>query len=208
MYLQMAGLVFMPTGVIVYVINYVDLDRQHLARELDERYEPFHHWGEVPDGFSYRKPYLYRLRDGVVAAVEQGTAPDTEDYRFHYRRLLLMDRVHSALRTQRAGFTQGALPLQDRVLDLAHAECHQLGNSERAGGDVPPGGAFPLLEAIADAWDTTLLTAADRVRMEYADRQDALVQSEVRRLKTLAQVRAVRCAADLDPLFVRFGCHD
>ena len=197
MYVQMAGLAFMPTGVIVYVINYVDLDRQHLARELDERYEPFHYWGEVPDDFNYRKPYLYRLRDGVVEAA----APDAEDYRFHYRRLLLMDRVHAALRAQRAAHAPGALPLQDRLLDLAYVECQRLDASKTSE-------ALPLLDALAQASNTTLAAAADRVRIEFADRQDALVQSEVRRLQALAQVSATRDHHDLDSLFVRYGCHD
>jgi hypothetical protein len=199
MYLQMAGLQFMPTGVILYVINYVDLDRQHLAREIDERYEPFHHWGEVPDDFSYRKPYRYRLRGGVVEAA----TPDAQDYRFHYRRLLLMDRVHAALRAQRTTFGSRSLPLQERLLDLAHAECQKLG--DRGGQDSE---ALPLLDAMATAWNTTLATAAERVRMEYADRQDALIQSEVHRLQALAAVCAARDHHDLDALFVRYGCHD
>ena len=199
MYLQMAGLQFMPTGVILYVINYVDLDRQHLAREIDERYEPFHHWGEVPDDFSYRKPYHYRLRGGVLE-----TAPDAgEDYRFHYRRLLLMDRVHTALRAQRTSFASRSLPLQDRMLDLAYAECQKL--EEQAD---PNGDSMPLLDAMASAWHTTQATAAERVRIEYADRQDALIQSEVRRLHALAAVCAARDHSDLDALFVRYGCHD
>lgn len=199
MYLQMAGLQYMPTGVILYVINYVDLDRQHLAREIDERYEPFHHWGEVPDDFSYRKPYRYRLRGGVVEAA----TPDTQDYRFHYRRLLLMDRLHAALRAQRTAFAARSLPLQDRLLDLAHSESQKLND---AGGQN--GEALPLLEAMATTWNTTLATAAERVRMEYADRQDALIQSEVRRLHALAAVCAARDHSDLDALFVRYGCHD
>ena len=44
--------------------------------------------------------------------------------------------------------------------------------------------------------------------MEYADRQDALIQSEVRRLQALAAVCAARDHQDLDALFVRYGCHD
>ena len=199
MYLQMAGLQFMPTGVILYVINYADLDRQHLAREIDERYEPFHHWGEVPDDFSYRKPYRYRLRGGVVEAAPD----DTQDYRFHYRRLLLMDRVHTALRGQRTSFGSRSLPLQDRVLDLAHAECQKL--SDPGGRDSA---ALPLLDAMATVWSTTVATAAERVRMEYADREDALIQSEVRRLHALAAVNGARDHSDLDALFVRYGCHD
>lgn len=199
MYLQMAGLVFMPTGVIVYVINYVDLERQHLARELDERYEPFHHWGEVPDGFSYRKPYRYRVRDGVVKTAES----DGEDYRVHYRRLLLMDRVHAAIRAQRATHVHGSLPLQDRLLDLAHSECQRLDANEASGSRV-----FPLLTAMAQATNTKLAIAAERVRIEFADRQDALVQSEVRRLQALTEIGAARDHNDLDSLFVRYGCHD
>jgi hypothetical protein len=189
----------MPTGVILYVINYVDLDRQHLAREIDERYEPFHHWGEVPDDFSYRKPYRYRLRGGVVEA----SPPDDQDYRFHYRRLLLMDKVHAALRAQRTSFGSRSLPLQERLLDLAHAECQALNDQGGQNGE-----ALPLLEAMATAWNTTLATAAERVGMEYADRQDALIQSEVRRLQALAAVCAARDHQDLDALFVRYGCHD
>ncbi|WP_307734440.1 hypothetical protein [Xanthomonas albilineans] len=197
MYLQMAGLQFMPTGVILYVINYVDIDRQHLARELDERYEPFHHWGEVPNDFSYLTPYRYRLRGSVVEAAP----PDLHDYRFHYRRLLLIDQVHAALRAQRTVFASRSLPLQDQVLDLAHAQCQQL-------DDHGDGEALPLLNAMATAWNTTLATAATRVRMEYADRQDTLVQSEVRRLHALAAVCAARDHHDLDALFVRYSGHD
>jgi uncharacterized protein RhaS with RHS repeats len=199
MYLQMAGLQFMPTGVILYVINYVDLDRQHLAREIDERYETFHHWGEVPDDFSYRKPYLYRLRGGVVEAA----TPGGQDYRFHYRRLALMDRVHAALRAQRTTFSCRSLPMQERLLDLAHAECERLGDQGDENGE-----AMPLLDAMAAAWNTTRTTAAERVRLEYADRQDALIQSEVRRLQALSAVCAARDHGDLDALFVRYGCHD
>jgi hypothetical protein len=61
---------------------------------------------------------------------------------------------------------------------------------------------------MATAWNTTLATAAERVGMEYADRQDALIQSEVRRLQALAAVCAARDHQDLDALFVRYGCHD
>lgn len=199
MYLQMAGLTFMPTGVIVYVINYVDLDRQHLAREIDERYEHFHYWGEVPNDFSYREPYRYRLRDGSMDAA----VPDTEDYRLHYRRLLLMDRMHASLRTQRSTLAPGSLPLQDRLLDIAYAECQRLGEVEDSESN-----AIPLLCSMAQAWGTTAAVAANRVRIEYADRQYALVQSEVRRLSLLSEVSAARHHADLDPLFVKYGCHD
>ena len=44
--------------------------------------------------------------------------------------------------------------------------------------------------------------------MEYADREDALIQSEVRRLHALAAVNGARDHSDLDALFVRYGCHD
>ncbi|WP_045739430.1 hypothetical protein [Xanthomonas sp. MUS 060] len=98
-------------------------------------------------------------------------------------------------------FASRTLPLQDRVLDLAHAQCQQL-------DDHGDGEALPLLSAMASAWNTTLATAATRVRMEYADRQDTLVQSEVRRLHALARVCAARDHHDLDALFVRYGVHD
>ena len=61
---------------------------------------------------------------------------------------------------------------------------------------------------MADAWGTIPSIAAERVRIAHADRQDALVQSEVRRLSALTEVRNAACDADLDPLFVRYGCHD
>jgi hypothetical protein len=61
---------------------------------------------------------------------------------------------------------------------------------------------------MAQASNTTLAVAADRVRIEFADRQDALVQSEVRRLQAIAEVSATRDHHDLDSLFVRYGCHD
>lgn len=87
------------------------------------------------------------------------------------------------------------------MLDLAYVECQRLETSKASE-------ALPLLDALAQASNTTLAAAADRVRIEFADRQDALVQSEVRRLQALAQVSATRDHRDLDSLFVRYGCHD
>jgi hypothetical protein len=61
---------------------------------------------------------------------------------------------------------------------------------------------------MAEAWGTTLVGAAERVRIEHGDRQHALVQSELHRLRACAQVRAARDHADLDVLFTRYGCHE
>lgn len=208
MYVQMAGLHFMPTGAILYVINYHDLDRQYLGQELDERYEPFIYWGEVPHDFSYRAPYRYRFRDGKItptpASTDGADVPDVVDYRLHHRRLRLIDRLYAALRLQRMSLVPGTLPLQDRLLDLAFAESRA---EHRSPSPEPKRGSDsrPLLRAMAAVWNTTLVGAAERVRIEHADRQHALVQSEVHRLRAVAAVRAASTHAQLDALCARYG---
>lgn len=99
--------------------------------------------------------------------------------------------------TTAAALVPGPLPMQDRLLDLALAECASGATSR------------PLLHARASAWGTTLIGAAERVRINTLPyRQHALLRSEVHRLQACADVRAARTHADLDVLFARYGLHD
>jgi len=204
MNVQLSLITYVPDGTLLYAINKADREKSYFETDFDKNLFESEFSGTLPDDFDMQKCYLYSLVDGNLkpSAFENITMAQC---------ILLnskLEAINLLLKTiviRRNKLFNNDIFLQDHMYTVKY---NQALSYKATGYDESQLSNFKLIVADTEIYNVSGQVAADKIIKTYEYFDNALISTEVSRVKNrhaIWNATTVEQIDDIKKLFLTQG---